>query len=167
MNKKVVSQDPNYEQMATVWESELWHGHGLMVALLFLPEDCPLTEHIGRSYNKHYLGESNLLTPLSNKINDYRKELPEHALIKKKEYKKRIISSSKKGSPLAQYPSLSTFKQQRAVVNLTRPPSSNTVDLLSRNTQLRKVSITPNLLKKPPLRPPLTININLRKEKDA
>ena len=75
--------------MAAVWESELWHGHALMVALLFLPEDCPLMEHIGKSYTKHYFGATNLLTPLSSRINEYRRELPEGVTIKKKELKKR------------------------------------------------------------------------------
>ena len=28
---------------------------------MFLPEDCPLVEHIIKSYKKHYVGKSSLL----------------------------------------------------------------------------------------------------------
>jgi hypothetical protein len=62
--------------MATVWESELWHGHALIAASNFLPEDCPLIEHIARSYTKHYIGPNCLLTNLSNKVSDYTKHKP-------------------------------------------------------------------------------------------
>ena len=60
-----------YEQMAAVWESELWHGHALIAASNFLPEDCPLIEHVARSYSKHYIGNNCLISNLSHKVSDY------------------------------------------------------------------------------------------------
>ena len=44
-----------------VWSSEMWHGKSLQTACLFLPEDCPLVDHIIKSYKKHYIGEKSLL----------------------------------------------------------------------------------------------------------
>ena len=44
-----------------VWSSEMWHGKSLQTAGLFLPEDCPLVDHIIKSYKKHYIGEKSLL----------------------------------------------------------------------------------------------------------
>jgi hypothetical protein len=36
-------------------DSEMWHAKSLHVACLFLPEDCPLVNHIINSYKKHHL----------------------------------------------------------------------------------------------------------------
>jgi hypothetical protein len=36
-------------------DSEMWHAKSLHTACLFLPEDCPLVNHIINSYKKHHL----------------------------------------------------------------------------------------------------------------
>ena len=40
----------------------MWHGKSLQTSCLFLPEDCPLVDHIIKSYKKHYIGDSSLLS---------------------------------------------------------------------------------------------------------
>ena len=40
----------------------MWHGKSLQTACLFLPEDCPLVDHIIKSYKKHYIGRMSLLS---------------------------------------------------------------------------------------------------------
>lgn len=35
-------------------ESPLWHGRALEMAVMFLPSDCPLVNHIQSSYVKHH-----------------------------------------------------------------------------------------------------------------
>ena len=36
-------------------EGDLWHSKALRIAARFLPDDCPLLEHIVQSYHKHHL----------------------------------------------------------------------------------------------------------------
>ena len=36
-------------------DSEMWHAKALHTACTFLPEDCPLVNHIINSYKKHHL----------------------------------------------------------------------------------------------------------------
>lgn len=36
-------------------DSEMWHAKALHTACLFLPEECPLVNHIINSYKKHHL----------------------------------------------------------------------------------------------------------------
>lgn len=36
-------------------DSEMWHAKALHTASLFLPEECPLVNHIINSYKKHHL----------------------------------------------------------------------------------------------------------------
>ena len=50
------------QEYIKVWSSEMWHGKSLQVACIFLPEDCPLVDHIIKSYKKHYIGKSSLLS---------------------------------------------------------------------------------------------------------
>lgn len=45
-----------------MWDSELWHSQSLITSCLFLPEECPLVDHIIKSYKKHYLGSQSLLS---------------------------------------------------------------------------------------------------------
>ena len=40
------------QEYIKVWSSEMWHGKSLQVACMFLPEDCPLFDHIIKSYKK-------------------------------------------------------------------------------------------------------------------
>ena len=57
MEKKASAQE-----YIKVWSSEMWHGKSLQTACLFLPEDCPLVDHIIKSYKKHYIGKTSLLS---------------------------------------------------------------------------------------------------------
>ena len=50
------------QEYIKVWSSEMWHGKSLQVACIFLPEDCPLVDHIIKSYKKHHIGKSSLLS---------------------------------------------------------------------------------------------------------
>jgi len=50
------------QEYIKVWSSEMWHGKSLQVACMFLPEDCPLVDHIIKSYKKHYIGKQSLLS---------------------------------------------------------------------------------------------------------
>ena len=36
-------------------DSEVWHAKAIHIASTFLPNDCPLTQHIQQSYGKHHL----------------------------------------------------------------------------------------------------------------
>lgn len=36
-------------------DSEIWHAKAIHIASYFLPNDCPLIQHITQSYNKHHL----------------------------------------------------------------------------------------------------------------
>lgn len=36
-------------------DSEVWHAKAIHIASYFLPNDCPLTQHITQSYAKHHL----------------------------------------------------------------------------------------------------------------
>ena len=49
--------DPN-EFDSTIYtkrDSELWHARAVYVSNLFLPSDCPLTQHVNSSFEKHHL----------------------------------------------------------------------------------------------------------------
>ena len=50
------------QEYIKVWSSEMWHGKSLQIACMFLPEDCPLVDHIIKSYKKHYIGSQSLLS---------------------------------------------------------------------------------------------------------
>lgn len=52
------------QEFYRVWESEMWHAKAIKIACLFLPEDCPLIDHIIKSYKKHYMGQSSILKSL-------------------------------------------------------------------------------------------------------
>jgi hypothetical protein len=43
------------EATVTKKDSEMWHAKALHTATLFLPEECPLVNHIINSYKKHHL----------------------------------------------------------------------------------------------------------------
>lgn len=36
-------------------DSEIWHAKAIHIASYFLPNDCPLIQHITQSYAKHHL----------------------------------------------------------------------------------------------------------------
>ena len=36
-------------------DSEIWHAKAIHIASYFLPNDCPLIQHISQSYSKHHL----------------------------------------------------------------------------------------------------------------
>jgi len=50
------------QEYIKVWSSEMWHSKSLQIACMFLPEDCPLVDHIIKSYKKHYIGKQSLLS---------------------------------------------------------------------------------------------------------
>ena len=43
------------DKLVTKKDSEQFHAKSLHIALLFLPEDCPLTQYIMQTYIKNYL----------------------------------------------------------------------------------------------------------------
>ena len=45
-------------------ESEHWHGKAVQTGCMFMPE-CPLVQHVIKSYIKHYTGEHSLIKDLS------------------------------------------------------------------------------------------------------
>jgi len=44
-----------HPQQYTIKDSELWHAKAIHLASFFLPNECPLTNHISTSYTKHHL----------------------------------------------------------------------------------------------------------------
>lgn len=39
----------------TIKDSEVWHAKAIHIASYFLPNDCPLIQHITQSYSRHHL----------------------------------------------------------------------------------------------------------------
>jgi len=42
-------------QRYSLKDSEIWHAKAIHIASYFLPNDCPLIQHITQSYAKHHL----------------------------------------------------------------------------------------------------------------
>lgn len=42
-------------QKFSLKDSEIWHAKAIHIASYFLPNDCPLIQHIAQSYAKHHL----------------------------------------------------------------------------------------------------------------
>ena len=42
-------------QKYSLKDSEIWHAKAIHIASYFLPNDCPLIQHITQSYAKHHL----------------------------------------------------------------------------------------------------------------
>lgn len=51
-----------------LWSAEKWHGKSVESACLFLPEECPLVDHIINSYRKHYMGKQSLLSQVERPV---------------------------------------------------------------------------------------------------
>jgi len=90
--KPLTREKATFDYAASIWESELWHGHALKAALLFIPEDCPLIEHVAKSYSKHYLLEHNLLTSCSNRLSEYQAATASNLRLTSKSPKKVVAS---------------------------------------------------------------------------
>jgi len=52
--KRFLAQDNGGKLGPIGQQSEFWHGKALEIACCFLPPDCPLTQHIFISYQKHH-----------------------------------------------------------------------------------------------------------------
>ncbi|CAI2377792.1 unnamed protein product [Moneuplotes crassus] len=51
MNKEIVKKDPSISSA----HSDMWHAQGAFIAANFLPENCPLVDHLITSYDKYHL----------------------------------------------------------------------------------------------------------------
>eukprot|EP00347_Sterkiella_histriomuscorum_P000936 403373959 len=65
-------------------DSEMWHAKSLHTASLFLPEECPLVNHIINSYKKHHLN-AKLELQRQKKLEDEQKRKKEAEELKLKE----------------------------------------------------------------------------------
>ena len=57
--------DDSYSKEDLMKWSELWHAQSVFFGAYYLPQTCPLVTHVANSYNKHYIANKQIKTPVN------------------------------------------------------------------------------------------------------